>query len=220
MTCNNWTETDITEEQADRYKAMCSGTASIKDAMARACNAMGILKPSAAAVTDKHGATWSRVFTSLCMSEQHKGISTERLAVVAAIDVLRDPRLRTAESSVVSANAMSLTPELREQLLTAVLRCLNTALAADPGAMTALTTNRVPCSTVLADHPHVIVNTTRAGFYASVGMLGVLNGVLAAMGLPAVAIVQTDTDASDPISQFVEYAIPVRTELQTKAGER
>ena len=70
-----------------------------------------------------------------------------------------------------------------------VLKTLNTAFEADPNALHSLICNRVPCNTDLAEHPHVIVEESpvlRITGY-SVSLLGVLNGVLTACGLPVVA---------------------------------
>lgn len=66
---------------------------------------------------------------------------------------------------------------------------LQRAFDADPNAMHALTVNRVPCNHRLADDPDVIVDNPpvlRLGNF-SVGMLGVLNGILSAVDQPKVA---------------------------------
>ncbi len=68
------------------------------------------------------------------------------------------------------------------------LECLDRAFAADPNAMYALINNRIPCNDELADDPHIFVDPARVlpGSLCSVGMMGVLNGVLAANKLPLV----------------------------------
>lgn len=64
------------------------------------------------------------------------------------------------------------------------VRVLNEAFVADPVAIHALQCVRIPCSNALADHPTVIVDNARhAGRpeQSTVGLLGLLNGVLEAM---------------------------------------
>lgn len=70
-----------------------------------------------------------------------------------------------------------------------VVDALNGAFAADPGAMRALMVNHVPCNMALANDPFVVVAEDRnlAGDHFNVGTLGVINGVLAAAGMPLVA---------------------------------
>jgi hypothetical protein len=61
-----------------------------------------------------------------------------------------------------------------------IVDLLNSMYANDPVATHALCINRVPCSQTLADHPTVIVD--ELGFKTGrwvVGLLGVLNGLLA-----------------------------------------
>jgi hypothetical protein len=66
---------------------------------------------------------------------------------------------------------------------------LQRAFKADPNAMHALTVNRVPCNQALADDPDVIVDNppVLGRTHFSVGMIGVLNGILHAVDLPRVA---------------------------------
>lgn len=66
---------------------------------------------------------------------------------------------------------------------------LNAAFMADPNAIHALVCNRVPCNAQLAANLFVVVDSPPVlpeGHYQA-GLLGVLNGVLAANGLPPVA---------------------------------
>jgi hypothetical protein len=60
-----------------------------------------------------------------------------------------------------------------------IFQTLNEAYAAAPGAMYALVCNRVPCNTALAEHPSIQVNTivTQPETF-SVGMMGIINGIL------------------------------------------
>ena len=60
------------------------------------------------------------------------------------------------------------------QLLDTTITILNEAYAADPVAVGALIEHRVPCNTALADHPTITV----AGEEPSVGLLGIINGIL------------------------------------------
>jgi len=73
--------------------------------------------------------------------------------------------------------------------------CLNAAFAADPNAIHALLVNRVPCRAALADDPYVQVNDSPVLDPGSfqVGALGLINGILAANGLPLVASKWGDT---------------------------
>lgn len=78
--------------------------------------------------------------------------------------------------------------EQKQKMTDAAIRCLNNAYKRDPNAIHALVANRVPCNKGLADDPVVQVSSTPVenGGY-NVGMLGVINGILASMGLPLLA---------------------------------
>jgi hypothetical protein len=67
---------------------------------------------------------------------------------------------------------------------------LNAAFVADPAAIRALTINRVPCNRMLADDQFVQVDEDKnmCGEHFSVGAIGLINAVLAAHGLPLVAV--------------------------------
>lgn len=88
--------------------------------------------------------------------------------------------------------------------------CLNAAFAADPNAIHALLLNRVPCNQSLADDPYILVDaaqTLPAGFF-QVGALGLVNGVLAANGLPLVAVQfseSVDIEGRHKILGFCRY---------------
>jgi hypothetical protein len=60
--------------------------------------------------------------------------------------------------------------------------------------MHALIANRVPCNDKMTNHPHIICDPIRVlqDERSMVGTLGLLNGVLAAMGLPAVCSIVRD----------------------------
>lgn len=98
----------------------------------------------------------------------------------------------------------------------ALMACLNTAFQADPDAIHALTRNRVPCNAALANHPYVVVdanvalNKVEDGTlqieHFSVGAIGLLNGVLTAIGLPRVAWVIEDGPGNRrTFTGFTEY---------------
>ena len=74
-----------------------------------------------------------------------------------------------------------------------VLDCLNTAYRADPKAISALICNLVPCNVKMVAHPHIVVQRN-AGLCSmdTVGLLGVINGVLTAASLPRVALKWSD----------------------------
>lgn len=92
-----------------------------------------------------------------------------------------------------------------------VVAALNAAFAADPGAMRALMINRVPCNMALANDPYVVCEEDRnlAGDHFSVGTLGVINGVLAAVGMPLVADKwDMREDGPNVFSGFIAYIKP------------
>lgn len=92
-----------------------------------------------------------------------------------------------------------------------VVAALNGAFAADPGAMRSLMINRVPCNMALANDPYVICEEDRnlAGDHFSVGALGVINGVLAAAGLPLVAAKwDMREDGPNVFAGFIAYIPP------------
>jgi hypothetical protein len=85
---------------------------------------------------------------------------------------------------------------------------LNRAFEADPDAIRALMTNRVPCNMRLADDPFVQVGegTGLHGQYFIVGALGLVNAVLAAHGLPLVAGKwEMNEPGNDEFVGFCEY---------------
>lgn len=99
-------------------------------------------------------------------------------------------------------------PEPRVASKTA--ECLNTSFAADPNAIHALIVSRVPCNQSLADHPNVIVDKAYVleGEFWQVTMLGVINGVLTANGLPRVATSwsdEQDESGRRKMIGFVDY---------------
>lgn len=87
------------------------------------------------------------------------------------------------------------------------VECLQTAFEADPVAMYALTTNRVPCTQALADHEFVIVDQPPVLQSGSemVGMMGVLNGILSAMAIPKIAYKMSEQRDEDGRSKFLGF---------------
>lgn len=74
-----------------------------------------------------------------------------------------------------------------EEQFEKVLSALNQAVKDDPLAVRILLNNLVPCNEALADHPTVVVERHEEELGHTVGPLGLVNGVLAAAGLPLVA---------------------------------
>jgi hypothetical protein len=76
---------------------------------------------------------------------------------------------------------VTITQDIRDKTFSAsidpVVASLRLALNADPEAMDKLITRRVKCNDRLADHPHISVTQDNM-----VGGLGLINGVLAALG--------------------------------------
>lgn len=92
-----------------------------------------------------------------------------------------------------------------------VVAALNGAFAADPGAMRALVINHVPCNMGLVNDPYVICEEDRnlAGDHFTVGMLGVINGVLAAAGMTLVAAKwDMREDGPNIFAGFIAYIQP------------
>ena len=85
-----------------------------------------------------------------------------------------------------------------ENISERMLKTLNEALAADPTAIERLVEYRVSCNDRLADHPHVVVQDNVVASGNSVGMMGILNGILSAAGLPKIAA-QWETPDGLPI---------------------
>jgi hypothetical protein len=84
---------------------------------------------------------------------------------------------------------------------------LNRAFASDPNAMHVLMCNYVPCNEKLADDEHIIVINPPALDWGNfrVGFLGLLNGILAANGLPKVAMMWSEDREKPKFLGFCEY---------------
>ena len=85
-----------------------------------------------------------------------------------------------------------------------ILGCLNSAYKADPGAMHALLCNIAPANQNLVDHPHVVVEMRLKGL-TTVGMLGVINGVLTSMGFTRIATKFSDTKDENGQYEFLGF---------------
>lgn len=79
-----------------------------------------------------------------------------------------------------------------------VIQTLNEAFEADPNAINALITMRVPCNQKLADHPTIQVG----GNPDVVGMLGVINGIVERLTGKRVAAIYGD---DSKLEGFTEY---------------
>ena len=76
-------------------------------------------------------------------------------------------------------------------------QAMQTAFEADPCAIHSLMVNRVPCNLALADDPFIVVDMSPVleTECFQVGALGLINGVLAANGLPLICAEFSDVDA-------------------------
>lgn len=89
------------------------------------------------------------------------------------------------------------------------VEAMNNAFKADPSAFYALLCNRVPCNKDLAEDPFMVVerSVVLEGERFNVGALGIINGVLEANGLPAVAAMWEKGEEGSPnkLDGFCEY---------------
>lgn len=77
-----------------------------------------------------------------------------------------------------------------EAMVDDVVAYLNSVSAADPQALNCLIGNRVPANEALAQHPHVVVNPMRALTSGqTLDVMGLLNGLLHALGIPEVVLI-------------------------------
>ena len=101
---------------------------------------------------------------------------------------------------------------------------LNRAFAADPDAVHAMVCNRVPCNNALADDPTVVVSAGLvAGSGPTVGMMGLLNGLLGEIGIPLVVTKfdeEPDADGRHKMLGFCEYVEPKEAEDGRSEGGR
>lgn len=92
------------------------------------------------------------------------------------------------------------------------VRVLNRAWAADQAAIHALVCNHVPCNQALADDPTIVVDPNHfMPGRATLGAIGLLNGVLAEAGMPLVALKwsdERDAEGRATLLGFCEYQPP------------
>lgn len=91
-------------------------------------------------------------------------------------------------------------------------RILNESFADDPNAIHSLSVNRVPCNQALADHPSVVVDAPPTIGDSSdplyqVGMIGILNGILAVFGSKRLAIKFTDDKDNEGRHKMVGFCV-------------
>lgn len=91
-----------------------------------------------------------------------------------------------------------------------VLECLNSAFHADPAAIHALIVNRVPCNQEIAEHPMIAVQVNPVvPLTYSVGLIGILNGVLNSLDLPNIqAVFSNEIDGRRVLLGFQIYEPP------------
>ena len=80
-----------------------------------------------------------------------------------------------------------------------IIEFLNSLIAIDPQAMHALVETRVPCNTAMQDHPTVQVSD------ATVGLLGVLNGMMGVDDRDYGTIAAQFDDATGELIGFQRY---------------
>lgn len=88
---------------------------------------------------------------------------------------------------------------MNQELTVIAARVLTEAVEADPAAIRAMLCIRIPCNKEFADHPTIICDTvdTLKGEQFDVGPIGVINGILTAMGAGRVASVWSDGDENE-----------------------
>jgi hypothetical protein len=87
------------------------------------------------------------------------------------------------------------------------VQALQVAFDSDPNAIHTLIVNRVPCNQFLADDPfvHTFQPPVLPRGNWQVGAIGLVNAVLAANGLPLVAVKFSDEKAADGRSKLVGF---------------
>ena len=90
------------------------------------------------------------------------------------------------------------------------LEYMRTLYDADPSAVHALLVNRVPTNQAMIDHPTAVCDAAPIGGgplkYPTIGMLGVLNGLLGSLGLANDQLLAVAWDNSDPFEpRFVGF---------------
>ena len=101
---------------------------------------------------------------------------------------------------------------------------LNAAFNADPNAIYTLVRNRIPCNSELANTKHVMthqVHVTKRN-RKQIGVLGLINAVLSANGMPLVAASFDPVVGSPTEFQLVEFVehIPEKPVAKKKTKRR
>ena len=86
-----------------------------------------------------------------------------------------------------------------------MVKALNGAVAANKGAMHALLINRVPVGQEMIDDPFMVVDEIPATGGVTLGMLGVINGLLNSLGMPRLTAIWEHT--VDQGNNFVGFGI-------------
>jgi hypothetical protein len=112
--------------------------------------------------------------------EDHSGSATEW---VVSFDG-PNPRKEYAVRVYTKAEAEQLVTLYSTLLTNAAIQVLDSAFRLDPGAIYSLVNNRVPCNQSLGDHPTIPIQSTPVANQRvlTVGLLGVLNGILESTG--------------------------------------
>lgn len=92
-----------------------------------------------------------------------------------------------------------------------IVDLLNSGFEADPSAMHSLIINRVPCRASLADHPEIIVDNLSTGF--TVGILGILNGLLNKAGSKELVALQWDNTVENGLPKVLGFTV-----VENKSG--
>jgi hypothetical protein len=86
-----------------------------------------------------------------------------------------------------------------DEISQAALEYMQSVFAADPAAAHALVCNRVPTNEAMIDHPFAVCESAPIGHDETnappmLGMLGVVNGLLASLGVPSDGLVAAKFD--------------------------
>lgn len=104
--------------------------------------------------------------------------------------------------------------ESRNKMSREVIRVLNQAFRKDMNAIHTLIVNSVACNEQLADDEYIVVKKVGPleGDFYQVTPIGLMNGVLSALGLPLVAVKfsEPDSNGSSKILGFTEYTSPTQ----------
>jgi len=107
-----------------------------------------------------------------------------------------------------------------EEIINSAVKTLNEAYAADPAAVYALVTQKVPCNTALADHPTIVASECKTVPHptSAVSPIGLLNGVLMAMCGEKIAHRWSPPDADNrrTLMNFERYKPPTGTDDSTE----